>query len=111
MITFILGNTAPLRNKISKIDRNSTCLQPINDIAITTGEIKLVEFLPCYRYHSIGLFTIEDRDEALKCCFPGSISSTNIGMLIKLNFNNTRQVSVYKNDTKQLWHDTSLNIK
>lgn len=32
-------------------------------------------------------------------------------MLYQLNFNNARQVSIYKNDTKQLWHDTALNIK
>ncbi|AHE73508.1 hypothetical protein M942_24190 [Enterobacter ludwigii] len=83
----------------------------INNIAIAAREIKLVELLPRSRHHFIGLFAVEDRDETLQSCFPGSISSTNISMLIQLNFNNTRQVCMYKNNTKQLWHDTSPNIK
>ncbi|EFW12215.1 hypothetical protein SSYM_1552 [Serratia symbiotica str. Tucson] len=74
----------------------------INDIAIATGEIKLVEFLPRSWYDFIRLFAVENRNKALKRRFSRSICSTNIGMLIQLNFNNTRQVSMYKNDTKQL---------
>ena len=38
----------------------------INDIAIATGEIKLVELLPRSWYDFIRLFAVENRNKALK---------------------------------------------